>query len=243
MKKFISGFFTLLAMNVAVAQSTNPMDIHSMTLQREDGPFLIEEVKINQKDALAIAQAEGYMSPAFGKVSSAANIGEVIMVADKIIALGEKIYKIIEKGRPVVQTQYAPISILPKDSKGQSVDVMDMENWSSPKSVKYKASYRNGYGMNVVTIEFIVLMAYGGSYNGKGRYLTSAQIIPSHVDVAWGFDVAATMKLNSIQNKGTKENPIAAAILNFEYRVKTVVKHDENHMSFYMDGNGTLTAL
>jgi len=243
MKKFISGFFTLLAMNVAVAQSTDLLDIHSMTLQREDGPFVVEEIKINQKDALTIAQSEGYAAPIHGKVSSIANVGEVIMVADKIIALGEKIYKIIEKGRPVVQTQYAPISILPRTSSGNSVDVMDMENWSSPKSVKYKASYRNGYGMNVVTIEFLVLMSYGGSYNGKGRYLTSAQIIPSHVDAAWGFDVSASMKLNSIQNKGSKENPVAAAILNFEYKVKTVIKHDENHMTFYMDGNGSLKAL
>jgi len=243
MKKFISGFFTLLAMNVAMAQSTDLLDIHSVTLEREDGPFLIEEVKLSQRDTLKLAEAEGYLAPRYGKVSSAASVGEVIMVADQIIALGEKIYKIIEKGRPVVQTQYSPISVLPKYSNGNSVDAMDMENWSSPKGIKYKVSYKNLYGMNVASIEFLVLMSYGGRYNGKGRYITSAQIIPSNVTAAWGYDVSATMKLNSIQNKGTKASPVAAAVLNFSYTVKTVMKHDENHMTFYMDGNGTLKAL
>lgn len=44
-----------------------------------------------------------------------ANIGEVIQIANDIIALGERIYEIVKKGKPVLNLEYAPMSVLPKD--------------------------------------------------------------------------------------------------------------------------------
>lgn len=218
--------------------------VQSITIKQE-GPFKLEQIAMGREEAIKTALTTKTVLPdRYGHIAkSTKNVGEYLMIAEKVIALGEKIYEIIERGRPVVQTQYEPISVLPKDTARTAVDVMDMELWKGPKAVKYAATYKNVYGMEVVKIEFVVMFSYGGSYEGKGRYITSAQIIPSKVYAAWGFNVDARMKLNSITNKGTASNPVAAAVLNFSYTVKTVFQHDENHMSFYIDGNGGLTTF
>jgi len=41
--------------------------------------------------------------------------------------------------------------------------------------------------MNVVDFTFRVVFLYGGNYQGKGKYLTGITVIPSNVDVMWGY--------------------------------------------------------
>ena len=226
----------------AHAFEVDPMSISEIVLKRQ-GPFEVQSKILDQQELQELAQAELVPSPQVDGSIHNKSFVQAIMVADKLIALGEKIYKIIDKGRPVVQTQYSPISILPKNQFGSNVDVMQTENWLGPKGAKYSVSYKNVYGMTVAEIEFTLLFAYGGRYQGKGRYITSAQIIPSHVSASWGFDVSANMKLNSIQNKGTADNPVAAALLNFDYTVKSIMKEERNHVTFYIDGLGHMQMM
>lgn len=175
--------------------------------------------------------------------SNKSRIGEVIATANEIIALGERIYEIVKKGKPVVNLSYAPISVLPKDKQGQPVDVMDMENWSLPVGKKMRMVYKNLYGSEVVVFEYTVMYSYGGSLDGKGAFITAAQVVPNDVSVSWGYSLNATMKLVGLQNHGSKANPVAGAVMSINYRVETVLKTMESTDSYHITGRGQLRSL
>ncbi len=78
----------------------------------------------------------------------------------------------------------------------------------------------------------------GGKYNGVGAYITSAQIIPDYVNVLWGFDFTATMKLGGIQNGGKRTNPVAQATLLLEHSVSNILKATSKVNAYVIDGNG-----
>ncbi len=168
--------------------------------------------------------------------------GKVIVVARDLVALGEDIYNLVNKGKPSNKTSYAPITVIPRIG-GQYVDIMDTENWSMPARVSYQIVYKNLYGMEVVKFKYSVIFSYGGSYNGKGAYITAAQIIPVSIMTSWGFDFSAHMKVGGIQNHGSKENPVAGAIMILEYRVETVLQASLESDSYHITGRGGFKPL
>lgn len=163
--------------------------------------------------------------------------GKVVKIARDLIALGEDIYRLVIKGKPSNTTKYAPISVIPKIN-GAPVDILETEMWNVPVKRTFEVRWENAYGVDVVTFRYSVIFAYGGSYNGKGAYLTAVQIIPESVNTLFGFDFTATMKLGGIQNNGTRENPIAGATLLMEYTVNSMVKANTNVATFFVTGKG-----
>lgn len=163
--------------------------------------------------------------------------GNVIKVARELVALGEDLYRLVVKGRPNNTTKYAPISVIPRISN-QPVDLLETENWSMPVKRTYDVSWTNVYGVEVVYFRYSVFYSYNGSYDGRGRYLTSVQVLPEQVKTLWGYDFTATMKLGGIQNNGTRLNPIAAATVLIEYTIATVLKAENRVDTFFVTGNG-----
>ena len=178
-----------------------------------------------------------------GLISQKANIGQVIQVTNELIALGERVYELVKKGKPVLNMEYAPISVLPKDGNGRAVEALETEGWSAPRSERVSMVYRNGFGASVVTFDYNVIFAYGGSYDGKGAYITAAQVIPSNVAVSWGFEFNAKMRLDGLQNHGTRANPVAGAVLGINYKASSLVKVIETNDSYHITGRGGLRKL
>lgn len=169
-------------------------------------------------------------------------VGAIIAIGKELVALGESLYNLVQKGKPNVRTSYAPISVLPLVGKSP-VDIFDTENWKAPRKFSYNITYENGFGMEVVNFRYDVVYAYGGSYNSKGAYLTAAQIIPVRINTSFGFDFSATMKLNGLQNHGSKESPIAGAILTMQYEISTVMQSSLESSTFHIMGNGGFKKL
>lgn len=169
-------------------------------------------------------------------------VGKVISVGRELVALGEDIYRLVQKGKPVNKTNYAPISVVPKTADGYA-DILDTEGWRMPTKATYSITYTNVYGMEVVKFRYSIIFSYGGSYNGKGAYLTAAQIVPESVETLFGYTFGATMKLGGIQNHGTKDSPVAGAILAMEHTVETVVKASLQTSSYHITGRGGFKEL
>lgn len=163
--------------------------------------------------------------------------GRIIAIGKDLVALGESVYQLVQHGKPSNTTKYEPISVVPKVN-GAPADVFDTENWRLPVKRTFVAKFVNPYRMNVIVFRYSVIYSYGGSYNGKGSYLTSTQIVPEYVSTMFGFDFTATMKLGGIQNQGSKENPVAGATLLMEYTAKSVVKAISVVDTFYVNGRG-----
>jgi hypothetical protein len=175
-------------------------------------------------------------------VSSAANVGQILVIAKELVALGEGIYNLVQKGKPHNTTTYAPISVIPKNGASH-VDIFETENWSIPRKNTYIVSYKNLYGMEVVNFRYSVIYSYGGTYKGKGAYITSAIIVPVSIMTSFGFDFSAIMKLNGIMNHGTKESPVAGAIMAMQYTVETFLQANLQTDSYHITGRGGFKQL
>jgi hypothetical protein len=139
-----------------------------------------------------------------------------------VINTGLKVWKIIADNKPVVdiQTQYAtalPLGV---------TQWQHMEGWQIPKSDTYHLTAKNLVGLTVINVRYQVLRTYGGSYKGKGKYLTAVGVQPLLVDVAWGyhFSMDAFIPDESIVNVGRADDPIAALTAQVKWRISTPVQ-------------------
>lgn len=167
------------------------------------------------------------------------NPGEIIATAERIVALGEAIYTLVQKGKPTSQAKYAPISIVPRDmSTKQPVDPFDLEDGLDPVRKKFMISYKNGFGNEVGRIDFLLHFTPGKSYEGKGQYITNASLIPLKANSLYGWDLSATMEVAGIDLKGKKENPLATATLALNYKLNSVITAINETIVIDIDGKG-----
>jgi len=175
----------------------------------------------------------------YGFIDPVENAGKVIKVSRDLVALGEDVYRLVIKGKPLMTTKYEPISVIPKVN-GTPVDIFETENWKVPKRKSYRAVYKNLYGITVVSFTYSILFSYGGTYEGKGKFLTAAQVIPESVMTIFGYDFSSTMKLGGIQNLGTRKDPVAGATILLEHHVSTVLKAGSQVTTFFISGDGLM---
>jgi hypothetical protein len=191
----------------------------------------------NQETKELVSEKSASLLNETGQVDQLDNVGKVISTARDLVALGEQIYNLVIKGKPSNTTSYAPISVIPKIN-GAPVDILDVEGFTMPSTRTYEIKYTNLFGMDTVVFRYTVMFSHHGSYDGKGAYITGAQIVPVTASTMFGYDFRASMKLGGLQNGGTKVNPVAAATLLLEYEVKTVLKADLSVDSFFITGKG-----
>jgi hypothetical protein len=172
-------------------------------------------------------------------------IDEVVMYVDGIIAIGKKVWPIIEAGRPVINTAgiQPTINVLPRLDNGVThAELYDMANWSAPKVVSYRVSYKNLFGNEVIGFTYTIYFQYGGNYQGVGKYITGLAVQASEVYAAWGFNFDASSELVNVANIGSALNPVASAIVRVSYKGRGL-NELRNQQSFYVDGNGTMKLL
>lgn len=164
---------------------------------------------------------------------------KVISVAKDIIALGEAVYELVRKGKPSNTTEYAPISVVPKDpTTKEYIDPFMLEGFSIPEEKSYSAVIKNGLGKEVVRFDYTLIYSYGGSYNGTGKYLTNVIIVPKSVKTTHGWDFTATMKLSGIMNHGTKDDPIAGVMVTMKYQMNSWSSAFERNDTIHISGRG-----
>ncbi len=251
MNKFVIACSFLMSTNFALANAEIPLDQQIKSVE-------IYEVTHHQKylrggltDGVVTTGGEIPQETTGGiggggdtfKPDRLERTGKVIAILRDIVALGEDIYKLVQKGKPTNVTDFAPISIVPKDPVSKEyIEPFDLEGFSMPTEKRYTAIVKNGMNKEVVHFEYSIVYSYGGSYNGKGKYLTGVQIIPSTIKTSYGWDFNATMKLSGIMNHGTKENPVVGAILVVKYQMNSLRTSFERNDSIHITGLGELKA-
>lgn len=167
----------------------------------------------------------------------------IIMIIDRLIAIGEKILPAIKNGRPVVTNNpMAAVSVLPR-TNDKDFALHGMGGWTVPVSRHYKLVYTNYLGVDVVSFVYSITYQYNGSLNGKGKYLTGIRVSARDIAVAFGFDLNASSRLLSISNIGTQQDVIAGATVEITYTVSSILKTITNSDSFFVGGNGRLIKL
>ncbi len=173
-------------------------------------------------------------------------VDQIITAIDGIIAIGKKIWPIIDAGRPVINTTglVSSISVLPQiDEPGKYPALHLMANWSVPKVISYRVSYKNFFGSEVVGFTYSMYFQYNGSYQENGKYITSLKVQASEISASWGFNFDASSELISVANVGSSDNPVASAIMQVSYKTRGLLNEQRSAQSFYVDGNGNVKPL
>lgn len=225
--------------------------------ENEDPYFKIESLKISEitdEEALEFNDTEANApapAPTINKMKKLTNStvnppersGGIIMLIDKLVAIGEKIIPTIKQGKAVVTNNpMASVSVLPRTNAKDPV-VHDMGGWSVPYSKHYKVVYTNGLGMEVVSFVYSISYQFNGSWNGLGKYLTGIRASARKIEIVWGFDLNASSQLLQISNIGTAQNVIAGATVEMSYTVSNWLQTITTNKSFFIAGNGKLWQL
>lgn len=214
------------------------------------GPLEITEVSSAEYKALNGPGLNGGLDGGFagGEEPSKPTVGDrvettgkVIQAARDMVALGEAIYELVKKGRPTNITEYAPISVVPRDPETKEhVDPFELEGFSIPVEKNFTAKIKNGAGKEVVSFTYRVIYSYGGSFNGTGKYLTGVNIIPGSVKTSYGWDFNASMKLSGIMNHGSKLDPVAGVMITVKYQMNSWSNAFERNDTMHITGRGEL---
>ena len=158
------------------------------------------------------------------------------IVWSDIVTVGEKIWQIVEAGKPVVSVQVPVAFALPRGLTCWT----DLDHWQVPRTQTYEVRYKNYFGVEVVHFRFRLQYTYGGGNDGVGRYLANVTVMPAELNVAWGYDFNAVVEVEQAVNMGSKKDPLAGLELNLKWTVKTVLKESDNSFHFFVQGDGAV---
>lgn len=153
--------------------------------------------------------------------------------------LGEKIYDVIKKNEPVMNIQTDTWSVLPTGIRSP----FELNSWKKSGLTGWVITYTNLYGFDVVDVAFVTSFAYGGQKEDKGAFLANVAMIPTNVDVAWGYTVNMTTEAMEAINVGTKESPIAGLGYSAELKVETIFKKSLLTFAFNVNGKGEIQVV
>jgi len=175
------------------------------------------------------------------KIKSPDSGGGRVPVLDEIVNIGEKIWEIIVDNKPIVDVETRYATALPRGSTGWT----QIAGWHVPAGPVYELTARNGFGMEVIHVRYQILRAYGGSYQGKGKYLTAVAIEPLCVEVGWGyrFSMDATVPNTSVVNVGTPSDPVAGLMATLSWRVATPIREFRGQNLYFLQGDGVFREI
>lgn len=213
-------------------------------IESQDGD--LEEVVVSTEkvamDYIDFAYAE--FKEKADPASDPITVGKIIDTAGEIVGLGEEIYTLVQKGKPSVNVDSAPISVLPLNlNKTAPMSALEMTSWKAPVVKKFRIKTKNYLGATTVDFGWKVVFSYGGQLNEKGAFITGAFVKPEHVKVLFGYDLTVSYKLQSISNMGSSEYPIAQAVIDLDFKIETVLQTTMKSQSYLITGQGNIKTL
>jgi hypothetical protein len=230
MSKFQSLAATLLIFLAAAPARPQPIAPAGAAAARDPRRYTIDEASVRVADLGPIQSIK--KSPAIAPGSDA----QAEPSLSEIVNVGLKAWKIFEDNRPVVDVSRQFATALPKGVGNWT----RMARWSQPEGRIYELSARNLYGQEVVYLRYQVLREFGGSYQGRGKYLTAVTIEPLAWEVKWGFHFTldAAVPETSIVNVGSAADPVAGLLTRLTWRIDTPVKMSSGENLYFLQGDG-----
>jgi hypothetical protein len=206
---------------------------NAMSLDEQRSFYSIESSKI--EEVTPPSQAKANMD---GAASTLAALGGSANPVVDVINIGKELWPIVEKNKPVANVQEADVA-----SAVPSTNWQLLAGWSAPQKRTFHVPYKNALGMTLVDFTFDVIYTYGGSYNGAGHYISGVTIVPSELNVQWGFTFNADVKVVNVTNAGSVADPLAAMQIQMHWGVVNVISHAENTENFYIRGDGEFSQI
>jgi len=158
---------------------------------------------------------------------------EEVVAIEKIVNLAQKIWKIIEDNKPVVDVKYMYANAVPKGVPSTE----ELEGFSPIQYRSFRHYGKNGFGATVYDLTYTILHRYNGSYRGKGRYLDAVTVLPHKVEVLWGYKMNYSVDRVSTVNVGDSEKPVASILMELGFKVATVIKESQFRQVYEFRGD------
>lgn len=178
----------------------------------------------------------GYVGGGYNSMPNYPGTGRVNL--DQIVNVGYFIWQIIQSSKPNMRLSTYRAHGLPKGVSCWT----ELEEWKLPKSKVFTVEQKSIAGKAISKFTFRISFVYGGTYNGKGKYLANVTVSPVDLQVAWGTDFGSEVHIPSVFNMGTKENPLAAMQIFVYWNVGSAVKMQQKSQLFHITGNGDIQA-
>jgi len=173
----------------------------------------------------------------FNPLPIGSSLDQVELILDQIINIGQKIWNIIEKGKPVDSFTSTKASALPANTQHWA----QLENWKAPQARVIRVAYKNSFGMEVVRFTYRIILLPGGSVKGVGKYIGYAKVEPVEMSTAYLYTFNAKAEVDAVYNLASHKNPLAGMILNVNWTIETLVKKTTVTHTYTLDGLGNIT--
>ena len=152
-----------------------------------------------------------------------------------MVRVGEVLWKLVEKGKAVVNHQFKSASAIPRAAANWA----DLENWQT-KTKYYTFKAKNWVNMTTVSFKYGVNFDYAGQLEGKGSYLANVSTYVKDLYVMPTYKFTARAEVMSVANKGASSNPVAQVKLKVSWIVNTLGQHSEKSDLYVIDGKGRI---
>lgn len=241
MRKLVITTLVLAATTqVFAAKVVKKYDANYLTVRSVEYKDLTEQYRLAAPTKMIATKSAVSASGSWlgGLNTANAAVDKAALIVDKIVNIGEKIWSVVEKGRPVQNFHNTVANALPANASTWT----DLISWKQPETKVIGMSYKNAYGIEVVRFVYRIILLSGGSVNGVGNYIGYAAVEPVELTTAFMYTFNSEAVVVNIFNKGTNENPLAGMILTVRWSVETVVKKSAGSHTFFMDGVGHIDA-
>lgn len=158
---------------------------------------------------------------------------------NSLVMIGEKIIQIVQAGKPVSNVTRAAVSVVPG-----GVNAWDqLSGWQAPNTKVYQVTVKNHLNMTVVDLRLKVSAMYGGSINGRGKFLANVIVVPTSVYVMWGFNCDVWTEHRDPVNLGSKDNPVAGLGFDIRYRYGSMVNEQSGTQDYFVTGAGEIKEM
>jgi hypothetical protein len=155
------------------------------------------------------------------------------------ITIGAKVWQVVVANKPVANVGTQRISVLPVAQP----DWAKMENWQGPAAKQFVINVKNGFGTVVVKHAYTIAYNYGGQLGGKGSFLANATVIPSKINVLWGFSLDSQVEIGQVINTSSTDDPTPGVDVQLGYKINSVLSHIEGRDTFFLKGNGEMMQI
>lgn len=155
------------------------------------------------------------------------------------ITLGSKVWDFIVNNKP--NATYAPYraSVVPAGISHWT----QLRGWSKPVSRIYRVAFQNMFGMASGSFDYRITFIYGGTYQGKGKYIGQISVIPANVKLATDRSLDVKVEILEPLNFGTEENPVAGVTLQVSWSSPTTTRYQMNSAELFLYGTGEIQNL
>ena len=159
---------------------------------------------------------------------------------DNIIILGTKVWDFIVNNKPTADYKTLKANVVP-----EGVSSFTQLLWKRTNIINkvYRVEFKTITGKSAGGFDYRLSFIYGGTYQGKGKYIGQIAVAPLNVKLHTDRSLNFRAEVLDPLNFGTEDDPVAATQLLITWSSPTTVRYTMNSAEYMLFGDGEIQEL